>query len=72
LKDQLSGYNKTAEHEVIYSKKSIENLILTKLENYKEKANRDRFILPIGKNINLFTDVIDNCVKFIDDKESDL
>ena len=72
MKDQLSGYNKTAEHEVIYSKKSIENLILTKLENYKEKANRDRFILPIGKNINLFTDVIDNCVKFIDDKESDL
>jgi len=44
-------------------------MILTKLEIYKEKANRDRFILPVGKDISLFTDVIDSCVKFIDDKE---
>jgi len=75
LKDRLSGYNKTAEHEVIYYKQCksydsllfIENLILKKLEKYKEKANRDRFILPVEKDINLFTDIIDNCVKFIDD-----
>jgi len=79
LKDRLSGYNKTAEHEVVYYKQcnrksliTIEKIILTKLEKYKEKANRDRFILPVGKDISLFTDVIDSCVKFIDDKEIDL
>jgi len=79
LKDRLSGYNKTAEHEVVYYKQcnrksliTIEKMILTKLEIYREKANRDRFILPVGKEISLFTDIIDSCVKFIDDKEIDL
>jgi hypothetical protein len=72
LHNRLSGYNKTAEHEVIYYKQcnnedhmsTIENMILTKLNNYKEKANRDRFILPLEKNINYFIDIINNCINF--------
>jgi hypothetical protein len=76
FKDRLSVYNKTTEHEIIYYKqcksseslKDIENLVLMKLKIYREKANRDRFILPVDENINLFTDIIDHCVKFIDDK----
>jgi len=47
LKDRLSGYNKTAEHEVVYYKQcnhksliTIENLILKKLDKYREKAKR--------------------------------
>jgi len=79
LKDRLSGYNKTAEHEVVYYKQcnrksliTIEKMILTKLEIYREKANRDRFILPIGKDISLFTDVIDQSVKFFDNNNIDL
>jgi hypothetical protein len=77
FKDRLSTYNKTAEHEVVYCKqcksteslKIIESITLAKLDKYREKANRDRFILPIDKNIDLFTDIVDNCIKFVDDNE---
>lgn len=72
LKDRLSGYNKSEEHEVVYYKqcpnneimKTAETMILVKLKEHQEKANRDRFILPINKNINYFTDIIDNSIKF--------
>lgn len=72
LKNRLSTYNKTSEHEVIYYKecknidqlKIIESMVLAKLNKYKEKANRDRFILPQGQNISLFTKIIDESVKF--------
>jgi hypothetical protein len=42
-----------------------ENIILDKLKPYQEKANRDRFILPIDKEINLFTDIFDETVSFV-------
>jgi hypothetical protein len=31
---------------------------------YKEKANHDRFILPIEKDITFFTDIIDKSIEF--------
>jgi hypothetical protein len=73
LKDRLSTYNKTAEHEVIFYKecKSEENMniielmVLNKLQEYKEKANRDRFILPLEKDIAFFTNIIENCINFL-------
>ena len=73
LKDRLSGYNKTLEHEVVYYKSTnsqqsmniAEILILKKLRIYEEKSNRDRFILPIDKDISLFTNIIDNCIEFV-------
>ena len=72
LKNRLSGYNKTAEHEVVYYKECksedamniIEVMVLTKLKEYKEKANRDRFVLPIENDIVFFTNIIDLCVNF--------
>ena len=72
LKNRLSSYNKTAEHEVIHYKEcinkevmiTIENMVLLKLTNYREIANRDRFVLPIEKNINFFIDTVDNCINF--------
>jgi hypothetical protein len=42
----------------------IENMVLKKLDKYREQANRDRFILPIDTNIKLFTDIIDEAVNF--------
>ena len=80
FKDRLSTYNKTAEHEVIYykqckSKESlniIENMILKKMDKYREAANRDRFILPVDKNVDLFTKIIDQCINFIDNNEIEL
>jgi hypothetical protein len=81
LKDRLSVYNKTCEHEVVYYKSCetteqmelVEKMVLNKLEEYREKANRDRFILPINNNIKLFINIIDKCVDFfnnIDNKNS--
>jgi hypothetical protein len=72
LKNRLSTYNKTAEHEVVYYKSCkseedmnvIELMVINKLKNYKEKANRDRFILPLEKDIKFFTDIIDKSIEF--------
>jgi hypothetical protein len=71
LQNRLSSYNKTSEHEVIYYKvcnkehlNLIELNILNKLKSYQEKANRDRFILPIEKEINFFIEIIENCINF--------
>ena len=72
LKERLSVYNKTCDHQVIYYKECIdeeilslvENMILKKLKQYQEKANRDRFILPLENDISLFTNIIDNCIIF--------
>jgi hypothetical protein len=79
LKNRLSTYNKTSEHEVIYYKgcndeddlKIIEQNVLRKLRNYKEKANRDRFVLPIEKDITFFTKVVDHCINDIDNDNLD-
>jgi hypothetical protein len=72
LKHRLSTYNKTSEHQVIYYKSCntednmniIETIVLTKLSKYREKANRDRFILPLNQNISLFTNIIEQSIKF--------
>ena len=42
----------------------IEKMVLTKLNKYREIANRDRFILPLENDIILFTNIIDDCVNF--------
>jgi hypothetical protein len=72
LKNRLSTYNKTSEHHVVYYKSCkseedmniIESMVINKLKEYKEKANRDRFILPIEKDITFFTDIIDKSIEF--------
>ncbi len=72
LKDRLSSYNKTCEHDVVYYKGCknkkhmdlVEKMVLNKLDDYREKENRDRFILPLEKNINFFKDIIDKCIDF--------
>ena len=63
------------DHQVIYIKECIneeiltlvETMILNKLKNYQEKANRDRFILRLENDISLFTNIVDNCIKFYDE-----
>ena len=72
LKNRLSSYNKTIEHEVTYHKTCndeetmnlVENMVLKKMNNYREIANRDRFILPIDKDISYFKNIIDECINF--------
>jgi len=70
LTNRLTTYNKSEEHEVIYYRECnsedhmniVENIVLYKLNDYREKANRDRVVLPIGKEITLFTNIIDKSV----------
>lgn len=39
--------------------------IITGLQTYlTQEANRDRFILPVENDISLFTDIIENSIKF--------
>jgi hypothetical protein len=75
LNSRLTAYNKGVDHDVIYYKKCknknhmniIELMILYKLDNYRERANRDRFILPENEDINLFTNVFDEAIKWFED-----
>ena len=39
-------------------------MVLEKLDKYREKANRDRFVLPIENDISLFTNIIDKSIAF--------
>lgn len=72
FKKRLTTYNKTCEHEVVYYRtcknreqmELCEKLVLNNLEEYREKANRDRFILPIDYDIKFFTNTIDKCINF--------
>jgi len=74
LKSRLSTYNKTCEHQVVYYKQCIneeilnlvEIMTLNLLKKYQEKANRDRFILPLQNDISLFINIIENCINFYD------
>jgi len=78
LKDRLSTYNKTCVHEVIYYKSCVnktnmnlcEQSVLNKLDKYREVANRDRFVLPIDKEISFFTNIFDSVIDFHLDNKS--
>jgi len=73
LKQRLSNYNKSCEHEVVYYKAChneenmtiIESLVINKLKIYREQSNRDRFILPSYCDITLFTNIIDDCIRYV-------
>jgi prophage antirepressor-like protein len=64
---RLSSYNKTHDTKIIYYRSCnsakqmnhIEKCVLTKLDRYRQVANRDRFILPENEDISLFTNVVD-------------
>jgi hypothetical protein len=73
LTSRLSVYNKSDEHEVVYYQECpdqekmsvVETLVFCKLNEYREQANRERFLLPEGTSIDLFSDTIRECIKFI-------
>uniref|UniRef100_A0A6C0KF50 KilA-N domain-containing protein n=1 Tax=viral metagenome TaxID=1070528 RepID=A0A6C0KF50_9ZZZZ len=73
LTNRLSTYNKTCDHTVVHYREckneddmdTVEILILNKLRDYREQANRDRFILPDDKDDSFFTRTIDECIGFL-------
>jgi hypothetical protein len=72
LTSRLSTYNKSDEHEVVYyascedeeTMSCVENTVFKYLNEYREQANRERFILPEKKEISFFSDVIKKSVEF--------
>jgi hypothetical protein len=72
LTSRLSVYNKSDEHELVYYQECpneekmslVESLVFCKLDQYREQANRERFLLPEGARIDLFSDTIRECIKF--------
>ena len=44
---------------------TLELLVFNKLGNYREQANRERFILPDNSSIDLFIDTIKDCFEFL-------
>jgi hypothetical protein len=73
LTNRLSTYNKTDEHIVIYYKECkdentmgiVENMVFNKLQEHREQANRERFILPKNMEESYFIDEIKVCVDFL-------
>ena len=73
LTSRLSVYNKSDEHEVIYYQECpdeekmnlVESLVFCKLQEYREQANRERFLLPTDDTIDLFSDTIKYCIAFV-------
>jgi hypothetical protein len=73
LTSRLSVYNKSDEHEVVYYQECqdeqrmsiVESLVFCKLNQYREQANRERFLLPEDASVNLFSDAIKHCIEFV-------
>ena len=71
LTDRLSTYNKTDEHEVMYyqgcvdldNMALVESFVFHKLKEYREQANRERFVLPEGVSIEMFIEVVKRSVE---------
>ena len=72
LTSRLSVYNKSDEHEVVYYQECpdeeimriVESLVFCKLKEYREQANRERFLLPEVEKVDLFINTIKECIKF--------
>jgi hypothetical protein len=43
----------------------VETVVFQKLEEYREQDNRERFILPDDKKIDLFINIIKDTVNFL-------
>ena len=73
LTSKLSVYNKSDEHELVYYEKcpdqekmsEVETLVFFKLNQYREQANREIFLLPKDNTIDLFSDTIKFCIKVV-------
>lgn len=73
LTNRLSVYNKTDDYEVVYYQSCldeetmalVEKCIFLKLKNYRQQANRERFILPSDQTINVFINIIKDTIEFL-------
>ena len=73
---RLSTYNKTDEHEVIYyqgcgdgdTMTLVETVVFQRLKEYRERANRERFLLPEDKEVDIFIDAIKKSIEFVIEK----
>jgi hypothetical protein len=43
----------------------VESMVFNKLKEYREQANRERFVISNDKDITFFIDAIKECISFI-------
>jgi len=75
LTDRVSSYNRTMDHEVVYYKacnnacqmRVVELMVLMILDRYREVKCRDRFTLPEGKDLTVFTKPIEDVINLLKD-----
>lgn len=73
LTNRLSVYNKTDDYEVVYYQSCLdeetmalaEKCVFLKLKNYRQQANRERFILPSDQTIDVFINIIKDTIEFL-------
>ena len=73
LTNRLSVYNKTDDYEVVYYQSCLdeetmalaEKCVFLKLKNYRQQANRERFILPSDQTIDVFINSIKDTIEFL-------
>jgi len=66
-------YNKTCDHTVVHYRSckneedmaTAETMVISRLRDFKEQANRDRFVLPENKDVAFFINTVDQCVEFL-------
>jgi len=44
---------------------TAETMVISRLRDFKEQANRDRFVLPENRDVSFFINTIDQCVEFL-------
>jgi hypothetical protein len=50
---------------LLHIKRAKLKFLSYKLRDYREQANRDRFILPDDKDASYFSHTIDECIRFL-------
>jgi hypothetical protein len=74
LKQRLITYNRYGNYQLVYYKEcklntmsTIKKVVIHLMRKCKIKGcTKNRFFLPEGKDISVFTNVIDKCVEFMD------
>jgi len=65
-----------SDHEVVYYQECpsiesmviVEGIVFQRLKDYRDQESRDRFILPKGKHIDMFRNVVRESIEFVSKK----
>jgi prophage antirepressor-like protein len=73
LSSRMSNYNKSIQHKKVFSKECAsvnhmiltEQLVLMKMDPYRDVKNRDIFVLPKNTTVDFFINILQQCHHFV-------